>query len=54
MRNIKNLRYEKPEALFTPPLSLRNVKKQQQQQQKKVNSKHIFLECIFGSLVEYN
>ena len=52
MRNWKNLRYEKPEALFMPPLSLRNVKKQQQQ--KKVNSKHIFLECIFGSLVEYN
>ena len=35
MRNWKNLRYEKPEALFMPPLSLRNVKKQQQQQQKK-------------------
>ena len=34
-----------------PPMSLRNVKKQQQQQ-KKVNSKNIFLQCIFGSLEE--
>jgi len=38
-----------------PPLSLRNVKKQQQQQkQKKVSSKHIFLQCIFGSLEEFS
>ena len=33
-------------------MSLRNVKKQQQQQ--KVNSKHIFLQCIFGSLEEFS
>ena len=37
-----------------PPMSLRNVKKQQQQQQKKVNSKHIFLQCIFGSHEEFS
>ena len=36
-----------------PPMSLRNVKKQQQQQ-KKVNSKHIFLQCIFGSHEEFS
>ena len=37
-----------------PLMSLRNVKKQQQQQQKKVNSKHIFLQCIFGSREEFS
>ena len=37
-----------------PPMSLRNVKKQQQQQQKKVNSKHMFIQCIFGSHEEFS